>query len=56
MAGGGLDVVPIPGNHASLLTEPHVRTLAKSLMERLRAAEDASLRAAAGARVGSLLC
>jgi thioesterase domain-containing protein/acyl carrier protein len=39
LAGGGLDVVEIPGNHETMLTEPKVRTLAEALLARLRAAQ-----------------
>jgi thioesterase domain-containing protein/acyl carrier protein len=38
LAGGGLDVISIPGNHESILKEPHVRTLASALKDRLQAA------------------
>jgi thioesterase domain-containing protein/acyl carrier protein len=55
LAGGRLDVVPIPGNHASLLKEPHVRTLAGALKERIRAAVDASRRAEADEPSGAPL-
>jgi thioesterase domain-containing protein/acyl carrier protein len=36
LAGGGLEVVAIPGNHETLLREPRVRVLATALKERLR--------------------
>jgi thioesterase domain-containing protein len=42
LAGGGLDVISIPGNHESILKEPHVRTLAAALKDRLRAAAAAA--------------
>ncbi|HTK75750.1 MAG TPA: thioesterase domain-containing protein [Gemmataceae bacterium] len=38
LAGDGLDVIPIPGNHATILKEPNVRTFAAALKDRLRAA------------------
>jgi thioesterase domain-containing protein len=38
LAGGGLEVVSIPGNHETILKEPHVRALAVALADRLRAA------------------
>jgi thioesterase domain-containing protein/acyl carrier protein len=38
LAGGGLDIISIPGNHESILKEPHVRALAAALKDRLRAA------------------
>jgi hypothetical protein len=42
LAGGGLDVISIPGNHESIMKEPHVRTLAAALTDRLRAAAGAA--------------
>jgi thioesterase domain-containing protein/acyl carrier protein len=41
LARGGLDVVPIPGNHESLLQEPNVGVLAASLLACLRRAQHA---------------
>jgi thioesterase domain-containing protein len=38
LAGGGLKVVPVPGNHETMLKEPHVRVLAGALMTHLRGA------------------
>jgi thioesterase domain-containing protein len=42
LAGGGLEVISIPGNHESILKEPHVRVLAAALKDRLRAAATSS--------------
>lgn len=39
LAAGGLDIVRVPGNHESMLREPHVSVLAQSLAARLRAAQ-----------------
>src|SRR5262249_32505405 len=36
LAAGGLEVVTVPGNHASMLAEPHVAVLAERLQESLR--------------------
>lgn len=33
--GGGVRVVPVPGNHWSVLTEPHVHRLAEELLTTL---------------------
>jgi thioesterase domain-containing protein len=38
LARGGLEVVPIPGNHETILREPHVHALARALRQRLPAA------------------
>ncbi|MFN7949394.1 MAG: amino acid adenylation domain-containing protein [Blastocatellia bacterium] len=35
LAGGGLEVIQIPGNHQSMIREPHVRLLAERLKHRL---------------------
>jgi hypothetical protein len=35
LAGGGLDVIDIPGNHQTLLTAPHVTRVAQALLARL---------------------
>jgi thioesterase domain-containing protein/acyl carrier protein len=42
LAGGGLDVISVPGNHESILKEPHVRTIAVALKDHLRAAAAAA--------------
>jgi thioesterase domain-containing protein len=39
VAGKGLDVVPIPGNHETMLHVPHVQVLAKQLMDQLKIAQ-----------------
>jgi thioesterase domain-containing protein/acyl carrier protein len=39
LAQGGLDIVQIPGNHNTLMREPRVGVLAKSLVEHLRKAQ-----------------
>jgi thioesterase domain-containing protein len=39
LAGGGLEVVDVPGNHDTVLREPRVRTLAQALQARLRQAQ-----------------
>ncbi|GGP79722.1 type I polyketide synthase [Saccharothrix coeruleofusca] len=39
--GGGVRVLPVPGNHWSVLTEPHVRKLADDLLTTLAGAEPA---------------
>jgi acyl-CoA synthetase (AMP-forming)/AMP-acid ligase II/thioesterase domain-containing protein/acyl carrier protein len=39
LAGGGLEIIRIPGNHASILKEPHVQVLAKRLKARLQKAQ-----------------
>jgi thioesterase domain-containing protein len=39
VAGGGLTLLEVPGNHDSMLREPHVRTLATQLKECLRQAQ-----------------
>jgi thioesterase domain-containing protein/acyl carrier protein len=36
LAGGGLEVVAVPGNHDTMLKEPNVRVLAEALLARLR--------------------
>ena len=36
LAGGGLDVVPVPGNHETILKPPRVDALAAALRDRLR--------------------
>jgi thioesterase domain-containing protein/acyl carrier protein len=36
LAGGGLEVVSVPGNHETMLKEPNVRALAEALLTRLR--------------------
>jgi thioesterase domain-containing protein/acyl carrier protein len=38
LARGGLDVIPIPGNHMTILEEPNVRVLATALIGSLREA------------------
>jgi thioesterase domain-containing protein/acyl carrier protein len=38
LAGGGLEIVAIPGNHTSILKHPHVHILARVLGQRLREA------------------
>ncbi len=35
LAEGGLEIIPVPGFHAALLQEPHVRTTAEKLRERI---------------------
>jgi hypothetical protein len=35
LAGGGLDIVTIPGNHETILQEPNVRILADCLLTHL---------------------
>jgi aspartate racemase len=42
LAGQGLDIVEIPGNHESILQDPHVRVLAERLMEYLQKARSTS--------------
>jgi thioesterase domain-containing protein len=42
LAGKGLDVVEIPGNHVTILQKPHVQVLAERLMGHLRNAQAAS--------------
>lgn len=37
LAEGGLEIVPVPGFHAALLQEPHVRVSAEKLRERITA-------------------
>jgi hypothetical protein len=39
LAGGGLEVVTVPGNHETILKEPNVRVLAEALLTHLRAAQ-----------------
>jgi hypothetical protein len=41
LAQGGLEIVPIPGNHESILQEPNVVRLARALLDRLRLAQQA---------------
>jgi acyl-CoA synthetase (AMP-forming)/AMP-acid ligase II/thioesterase domain-containing protein/acyl carrier protein len=38
LAGGGLEIIAIPGNHSSILKEPHVRSLAQRLQACLHTA------------------
>jgi thioesterase domain-containing protein/acyl carrier protein len=40
LAAGGLEVVTVPGNHATMLVEPHVAVLAERLQDGLRRAQD----------------
>jgi thioesterase domain-containing protein len=40
IAGGGLDVIDIPGNHESILKKPDVGVLAEALIARCTAAEN----------------
>jgi thioesterase domain-containing protein len=40
LAAGGLEVVPVPGDHRSMLTSPHVETLARHLAAALDEAAD----------------
>jgi thioesterase domain-containing protein len=35
LAGGGIDVAIVPGNHVGILQEPHVRVLAEEIRARL---------------------
>ena len=37
LTGAGVDAVPVPGNHVTMLTEPHVQALAKALRESMDA-------------------
>ena len=39
LATGGLDVRAVPGDHLSMMTEPHVRVLAQELQACLNAAQ-----------------
>jgi thioesterase domain-containing protein len=39
LAAGGLEVVPIPGLHKTILQQPHVRELARILDAHLETAE-----------------
>jgi thioesterase domain-containing protein/acyl carrier protein len=39
LAGGGLEIVPIPGNHETILREPRVQVLAQALRRHLRKAQ-----------------
>lgn len=41
LAGGGIEILPVPGNHSSMLSFPHVNFLAKALNRRLSAAVNA---------------
>lgn len=38
LAGGGLDIIPIPGNHETMLRPPHVQVLAEALRRQFAAA------------------
>ncbi len=42
LARGGVDVIPVPGDHITMLMEPHVKTLAEQLRARLDQAGTAS--------------
>ncbi len=42
IARGGVEVVPVPGNHLSMLIEPHIRVLAAELRQRLDGATKAA--------------
>ena len=35
LAAGGVEIVRVPGDHQTMIKEPHVQDLAKCLMERL---------------------
>jgi thioesterase domain-containing protein/acyl carrier protein len=40
LAGGGLEVITVPGNHETFLKQPHVQTLAKALLAHLDKARE----------------
>jgi thioesterase domain-containing protein/acyl carrier protein len=42
LAGGGLNVIAVPGNHENFIKQPHVRALAEALLAQLRAAQEES--------------
>ena len=39
LAGGGVDIVPVPGNHNSILRDPHARSLAAVLLRHVQSAQ-----------------
>jgi thioesterase domain-containing protein len=41
LAGGGIEILPVPGDHSSMLSFPHVKILAKEVNRRLSAAHNA---------------
>ena len=51
LALAGVDVHPVPGHHANMTLEPHVRHLARALADRLAATEPVPARPAAAARL-----
>ena len=46
LAGGGIDVITIPGNHLTIMREPHVGQLAAELSARMTAATAHAMEAA----------